>query len=323
VIDDRYLGIGSANFASRALRIDTEIQLTLEAKTEMERAHIRRVGEQILEHWNIRAAQSKKDVRLRPFQPDLFLGHLRWSLEKTQRIPWQNFFDPLLPWAYPIKLKLIRLCGRHYFIMLIGLLLVVWVGAFVAWVMTGVSSRIGMIGFLEGALLSLSWLLPVPFLVTAVLVVLHQGPWIGIRVVISSFWVAAALGYAFARIFPARAARLLRAKGEFSSGWVCKKLSEREFQGLISILLSSRASLQTKIISQGLCFVPLPWYILGTGMILPAILYVGLQLFIFLLSVGIPNGVLNWAGNSSGYALLVIVIYSLQSAIFKIWKKPN
>src|SRR6185437_281643 len=53
VIDDRYLSIGSANLSTRALRVDTEMSLTLEARTEAERTHIRHFSNSLLNHWDL------------------------------------------------------------------------------------------------------------------------------------------------------------------------------------------------------------------------------------------------------------------------------
>src|SRR5206468_1754711 len=53
VVDDRFLSIGSANLAMRAFRVDTELNLTLEASSPAEHSYIRRIAQQILQHWNL------------------------------------------------------------------------------------------------------------------------------------------------------------------------------------------------------------------------------------------------------------------------------
>lgn len=77
VIDDQFLSIGSANLATRALRLDTEVQLTLKASSEYERCHIRRVAQSILSHWNVYSKSEKNGVYLKPFSPLRNIGESR------------------------------------------------------------------------------------------------------------------------------------------------------------------------------------------------------------------------------------------------------
>jgi hypothetical protein len=136
IVDDRFLCIGSANFADRALRVDTELHLTLEAKDEIERIHIRKVAKQILDHWGINASRSTHHaggIFLRPFLPALEQSYLQKGLEGNRKIPIELIFDPQSPWFYPLQTKLRQFIRKRKNLFTYGLLILsLWVTLFLA-----------------------------------------------------------------------------------------------------------------------------------------------------------------------------------------------
>lgn len=272
IIDDHYLAIGSANFATRALRIDTEIHLTLEARTEMERAHIRRVAKQVLDHWQIGFHHGNQDIQLRGFKPLVQLSHLKKDLKVTQKVPWQHFFDPGVCWSYSFKFRGRFAPNRFYFRSPLKALTVVW-SLFLVWVYlkAGLSPWI----FLYGALISSLWLFPIPFVPLSGLSALHLGPDVAVKVGVFGMWIASILGYWCARAFPHFAGRYY---GKVPSAKLENSLGLRNFSGLLLFLANPAVSLRMKIVYQGLYFVPLPWFILGTILILPAVFFAVLSI---------------------------------------------
>lgn len=86
LVDDRYLSVGSTNFSDRTFRVDTELQLTLEARRPHERRHLRRVRRKLERHWR---------------EPGLELVALRGSEDLSAfRAIWKHWVDPLRPWSF-------------------------------------------------------------------------------------------------------------------------------------------------------------------------------------------------------------------------------
>ncbi|MGZ3688101.1 MAG: phospholipase D-like domain-containing protein, partial [Bdellovibrionota bacterium] len=222
VIDDRYLSIGSANFTSRALRIDTEVNLTLEANSEPERAHIRRVALEALRHW------TTGDIRLRPIEPPIPRGLL-------DLLPLHRYFDPPVPWFYPLKRRYRGLVKRQSSLIFLGVLLLVSFGASGAILLSGAETGKALF---YSTLLSTVWLLPIPFVPIALLASLVLGPETAARLAASALAVAATLGYALARAFPTPAARFYR---RTATPGAPERLGLRNFPMLVSVLADPRA----------------------------------------------------------------------------------
>lgn len=257
LVDDQYLSIGSANFATRALRLDTELNLTLEARTPSEHLHISRVAEFILSHWR------QSTLHLQPIKKPILKPF----------IPWEIFFDPNAPWIFLWKRKYLQdlLQNPQW--------LVVFVFPF--WIIT--SMMIIRMAHLPLGLhhpgtgfycliLSSVWAARLPYLATLIFLTWIEGSTMSSRVLFYSLWIASTWSYTVARLFPSTAARYYQSKTK------AKAKGGRSFSTLISILIDPRISIHSKISYPGLYFMPLPWFILGTGLILPALIYPWIRL---------------------------------------------
>ncbi len=317
VIDDKFLGIGSANFASRALRIDTEIHLTFEAKTVFERSHIRRVAEKVLSHWNLDQNGARSGILFRECKPKIMLEHMSKKLEYFRGLPWEIFFDPPLPWFYFIKWKGTRLARRHFLFLVDALMLVWGLEIVIAWSVTGVLKGWGDWSVLYIIFMSSVWLLPVPFIFLEVLAMLHLGPDRAARISVASFWVASFVGYSLVRAFPISAARFYR---EAAPKWLSERMGLRKFSTLVSMLSDPRVSIRSKIAYQGLFWVPFPWYLLGTVIFFSAVLYI--LPFWFYLGVHyiIPLLILEPIKRNAGYIFVIIFLMSVGRIVIKLWK---
>jgi phosphatidylserine/phosphatidylglycerophosphate/cardiolipin synthase-like enzyme/uncharacterized membrane protein YdjX (TVP38/TMEM64 family) len=279
ICDDRYLSIGTANLAARALRVDTEVNLTLEARTDAERAHVRRVRDQVYRHWGLTPEGHDRegaDVRLHRFHPAQEMRTYHRTLWPgfgwIARFPWQKCFDPVLPWLHPIKRRF-RLVGRRHRAVTRAL-------AGSAWLLGGLAAY-ALARWLEvpaGGLtaafaltLASAWLLPVPFTLTALWATLVLGPLHGGALAASGLWIASLWGYLVTRMFPTASGRYYRAA---APRFVSRLIGQRRFSALVSVVFDPRASLRTKIAFQGLYCVPIPWFALVNWVVLPAALLI-------------------------------------------------
>jgi phosphatidylserine/phosphatidylglycerophosphate/cardiolipin synthase-like enzyme len=265
IVDDLYMSVGSANLASRALRIDTEINLTLEARTDAERLHIRRVRDRARAHWGLGQQPQKSGyVHIHAFKPR--------SIRSPQRtlLPYPRFFDPELPAGYLFKKRLRSLLKRNPRTLPALLLGTAWILAAKAMIeVAGPPSQI------YAAILAGAWFLPVPPLPVAILASLQLGPGAGTRLLVGSMWISSLIGYLGARSFPNEFSRLLaRSLGARRAHevdiQVRRRLGARTFSSLIGLLADPRIEFRSKTTYQGICFVPLPWFALGSGLVWPA-----------------------------------------------------
>jgi phospholipase D1/2 len=280
IVDDRFISIGSANLATRALRLDTEINLTLEAKTEFERHHIRRFSENLLSHWNIGRPQvhDHDDVKFVPLRPTHELERRMKRLNPLQRllqniVPWKTLFDPSQPWLHPVARKARRIARNHpgwekWLIMLL------WGGT--AALTTALASipHPNWWAYAYAAALSSVWFAPVPFVALSILSGFHLGVATGMELSIFSFWISALVGYCLSRLFPTYATRFFR---ETAPRWLPARLRLRRFPATVSVTADFRISLRSKIAYQGLYCIPFAWFLLNMMLVLPAALYMLLR----------------------------------------------
>lgn len=111
VVDDHYISIGSTNLAARAFRVDSEVNVTLEARTPLERRRIEHFTRRTLAHWGLSASPSSS-ARLQIINAREELA--RWSVTHPflSRFPWKVFFDPEEPWWRSLKRWLRRVLLR-------------------------------------------------------------------------------------------------------------------------------------------------------------------------------------------------------------------
>jgi len=259
IADDRYLSLGSANLATRALRLDTEVNLTIEATHPADQAHLRRLSREMRRHW--------APHQLRPFHPLLALRHLRHSVGLLKRYHWERFFDPRLPWLYPMKRYLQRKARYHSsFITLSAATL--WI--ILTFLVLIASSQPGRPASLFAAALSAVWFLPIPFLAVTLGAALTLGGGTSALIVIWSYWLSALTAYSLTRAFPTLFEPWARSN---RSAIIDSHLGQRSFQGLVRLLFNPRIPVRSKLLWQGVYCMPLPWFALCNGLLVPAALY--------------------------------------------------
>lgn len=268
LIDDRYLSIGSANFAARALRIDSEINLTLEARSDAERAHINRIADGIERHWNIDGAAPGRGIEFVRTSP---------AIERRSAVPrivrfldlLPAFFDPILPWMTPYKLRILRSIRRSRAQRLAWAAFCLAVPALFAAVIHGLLAGNGSPdrGTFLSALLSSCWLVPLPVMPALAFSSLLWGAREATAAMLAGLGPAAVSGYLFARTFPNQVALLPRPPVAASA---LERLSDRSFASVLGVTLDPRFSFRTKFLSQGLLHLPGPWFLLASLAILPS-----------------------------------------------------
>lgn len=323
VIDDRYLGIGSANFSTRALRVDTELHITLAATTEQEREHIRQVGNQVLDHWRINKPNSSYlfPVQMREFRPYIDLFHLGKSRQFLGSLDLSGFFEPSVPWFYSFKHRIRRAAQKN--VLLIFLFFICfWILGF------GFVSSFCREFYLEAplgapivcAIAASLWIFPVSFSATLFFSTLFFDVKFAIQAGVSGFWISSLFGYFFARIFPGPAARLFhgvmpeRAK---------HRLGMRSFSELLLVLFDPGIGVRSKMIYQGLYCVPFPWFIFMSGLVLPSFIYITLNLLAFFVYHFVSSQFIEWIRSYELPIFFAILLIGLERVIVQLWKRKN
>ncbi len=289
IVDDIMMSIGSANFAARAYRLDTELNLTIVAKNQDDRAFIEKTAHQVLGHWNLQSVtrsypQEVQDptvingpqVELRAFDPLRDSKEIRLAHPWLSRIPWQYFFDPEVPWLYPLKRRFRNWSVTRSWLAFSISALTWALGLLLTIVLVGPTpDETQPWSWAYLCLLYSVWVLPVPFLPLALFATLHLEEPIASQIIIFSFWTASIWGYTVARMFPNSAARFYRETGQH---WLPQRLGLRSFPHILSVLMDPRVNLRSKIVYQGLYCVHFPWFILGTLLGMGSLLYMLIRL---------------------------------------------
>lgn len=257
LIDDRFFCAGSANLNSRGMRIDTEVNLTFEARTPAEREHLRRLRADVLRHWGL-GTSVQSPIRLHPAPMH------QLHRDETRFFLFARLFDPLLPWGYGMKRRIHSLARRKPPIIAAGLAGLTMTLASLALLLSG--SPPGWSLFYAGMLTS-AWLFPIPFLFTALIASYHLGGERGAELSVISLWLASLTGYLASRIFPSIAKTLLGPCLPI----LHLRLGQRTFEALLRTLADPRFNFRSKILAQGLYFMPLPWFLLSMGLLLPSV----------------------------------------------------
>jgi len=269
IIDDRYLSIGSANLAARAMRVDTELGVTLEATTAAEKSHIRGVTQTIMRHWGMNEDSSRRDVFIRSFKPALELSHMR---EIKWRAPWRPFFDPEMPWLRRIKHRLRRTIGSpHSLRWSVILWLPVWTFTlalatiFVTDFPAETSARIVFLTLTAG--LSSVAVIPTPFFALTAIATAEFGGNTALPIAIIAVWNATLIRYAMERGFPSDGL-----KSEASNDALERRLGRRTIRSILLAAADPRIGLQRKIASFGIFCIPFPWLLICITIVWPAVL---------------------------------------------------
>lgn len=311
IVDDRYLSVGSANLAGRAMRLDTEINLTLEARNEAEKVHIRRVADFVQKHWQIKEGVHATEVKLCPLRPGEELLRNRGEYMVAPPgfgiswLPWHRFFDPEIPFFHRLKRGLRVQTRLHRGRAVFGLLLVVTLG----W-----ATAISVIGdwrwesMAYSAVLSLNWLLPFPMVAITLFSAFHLGMPLSFKVVSISFWITSLLGYTLIRMFPTAAARYYSLPSSQAS-WALNRMGSRTFSELMRVLLDPRISTHSKIALQGYFCIPFPWFVVGDLLVLTSVLSLIPVLAVSLVPTEVSDGMRShgltllglWIAITAGY----------------------
>ncbi len=269
VVDDRFVSIGSGNLSARTLRVDTELTLTLEARNSAEHSQIRRLSNELEAHWN------HGSMRLREIQAAHEWIELRRKFPIRSRIPWQLFFDPGLPWFFPMRWRFRRLEIAHPTAAALSIALVWLSGVVACLVLSGLSSRTDAPhwAYAYATLGATSWLLPIPLFLVMTMAVFSIGVDTAVRVGVISLWVSGVFGYAWGRVFPRSAERYFTATGYR----IPLPLGSRTFQRVAQVILNPRYSVQAKAVGQGFYSIYLPWFVFGTLLVLPGAMTVLLR----------------------------------------------
>jgi phospholipase D1/2 len=313
IVDDRYLSIGSANLATRALRLDTEINLTLEAKTEAEKLHITRFSERALRHW------SHDDVRLIPIHPMQESSERIRDLSPIDRlfqkhVPWKFFFDPPRPWFYPLA-RVFRKNARHIsrpknllVIAASSMVTALISSAFAEMILSGPSNYFWT--FLFSWVFSLVWFIPVPFTALSILATFKLGPEMGPLLTVFGLWSSSFTGYFLTRLFPISSENFLH---QTAPPWLPKRLKLRSFSTTLFTFADPRLGIRSKIAYSGLYCVPLPWFFFSMVLALPISLYAGIKLLYHYTSSGFALELAHFTPS----LFLIFVAYGLAQIVVR------
>ncbi len=258
LVDDRFASIGSANFSARALRMDSELTLTFEARTSAERAHLRRLRRQVEQHWapvSLVAVHSEAEE---------FCARRRAPI--LSRLAWRRLLDPELPYFHRFKrrvyLRFQRRTTRR--LALTGAAATAWLVGFlpVGIFLVRQGANAGPMAWLLAALLFSVWILPVPFLALVLLASARLDADLAGWLVVWSWWMAGVVSIAWCRFFPT----LQRRWTERRSPSPLRAFGRRRFSELIRAWADPRPTIHDKLLWQGRYWVPVPWIALVQGL---------------------------------------------------------
>ncbi len=243
LVDDRWLSVGSANFSERAFRMDTEIMLTLEARTPSERRHLDQLHGRLRAHWK----------KLVPTPA----GQLQ-----RPAIAWEKWLDPPVPPFHFLGRRLPH--RRTQRRLLIGL---AWLGGYapiLAWTLQHIDNAQIPIALLLSASSYSTWILPVPASMLTLLILLRRDPQSELLALLS-LWMAAAVSVAWGRMLPSTHRSWL-ARHQIRT---LSRFGQRRFTSLLLGWLDPTRSTFAKLHSQSHFLLPIPWILL-VGCILSA-----------------------------------------------------
>jgi len=264
LIDDRWLSIGSANFSGRALRMDSEIMLTLEAVQPSDFVRIRRFRRQLEAHWKplvLSRVDSVTEEKLIARRSPIL-----------SRFAWQKLVDPELPYFHRWKRRIFaRLERRAARVATKAVLISVsWVIGFapLGMLLARRGSEYGPSAWILAALLFSVWILPVPFLALAIVAGLQFDSELAAQIVILALWMAALLTQAWGRSFPT----ILRHWTDRYSPRPIIAFGRRRFADLVRAWADPRFTIHDKLLWQSRYWVPISWLVLVNGLIVASAL---------------------------------------------------
>lgn len=320
IIDDQFLSIGSTNFATRAFRVDTEVQLTFEARNSLERMHIRQVADSILKHWSIQTnGFHLSQIFTRAHYPKIERNHLKRNLRWTRQFPCQIFFDPPLPYLFSVKRVYQRYLRRDFRALSLILFQLFVTGFAISSVILYLEPNLRFSSIVSYCgVLSAVWFLPISFSLVTFLAVADFGYRSAAMICIFSFWVAGGIGYCVARTYPSFVFRFCISRDRFLI--LSKQLGLRKFSHFLEALMDPKVSVHSKILAQGLYFTPLPWFILGMGLIFPAFLYFVISWILSPVIGWLPLFVIQFLRENAGLILILVAAMSVKKSMILKWR---
>jgi phosphatidylserine/phosphatidylglycerophosphate/cardiolipin synthase-like enzyme len=263
-VDDRFVSIGSANFSARALRLDSELMLTFEARNSQEQAEIKRFGQCLKNHWS-----SSTLNRVDAIAEEA--AHSRRA-PLLGKIPWQKAIDPEIPYFYRCKRRMLSKLRRPKTRTIAKRLSwsASWTGGFlgVLFLARATAPQGSLTAWVLAALLYSVWMAPIPFLAIFLATSLLLDPNLSSRITISSWWMAILLSTLWGRSFPSSVVRRFER-------FQLRKLQgfgQRHFARTLRLWFDPRFSTYEKVLSQTHYWTPLPWIVLIHGLIVPSFL---------------------------------------------------
>jgi phospholipase D1/2 len=260
LIDDRWLSIGSANFSGRALRMDSEIMLTLEAVHSSDFSRIRRFRRELEAHWKqvvLSRVDSVTEEKLISRRSPIL-----------SRFAWQRLVDPELPYFHRWKRRLFARLERRAARAATKAVLVSlsWAVGFapLGMLLAKRASEYGASAWILAGLLFSVWILPVPFLALAIVAGLKFDSELAAQIVILALWMAALLTQLWGRSFPT----ILRHWTDRFSPRPIIAFGRRRFADLVRAWADPRFTIHDKLLWQSRYWVPFSWVLLVNGLIL-------------------------------------------------------
>ena len=275
LVDHRWLSIGSANFSNRALRLDSEIMITLDAS---ESRHIEGLWKKLSQHWSPPISLIRVDACTE-------LELLTWSQPYWKRIiqswPWHHWIDPSLPFFYRSQRRINAMLSRptrRRSIQFLGswsALLLSWSPALWYSQHQFSGAKLGLSMALSVALSSV-WLHPFPWIAFAVTACILLGPSQSTaELLIVAWWSANLFSTSWGRIFP----RLQRQWIKRKKRRLMTRFGTRRFISILASWLSAQDSVHSKMLSQSHYSTPIPWILWIHGVLAATVIALTLQIF--------------------------------------------
>lgn len=311
VVDDQYFVVGSSNLNNRGFRFDTELNLTLLAASERERRELVALTRRLIGHWGAEAYSAFYGSSAGPelVNGNVYLKnyHEAWDGYFTtfegrvaQRIPLQKIFDPPVPLLYALKARLaVPNALRIRRALPLAILGVIGLCSGISLIFASTAVRLSGAGFWWGVTLStslaMSWLLPVPTVLTSA----YAGALLGAKaacvIVACSLLVSAVAGYVLARVFPNIAQRFCE---KLAPAWLPQSLGLRRLPVLLYVVCNPFLNFQSKIAYQGIFSMPVRWFA-AAAMVMVAVNALVAKLFA---GFSVPPG-----GGSAIFASYIII----------------
>ncbi len=264
LIDDCWLSIGSANFAERALRLDSEIMVTIDARESVDRDRLKGFLLRLERHWAFPIQRRRVDAQL-----ELELLQSSRIQRWLSAIAWRSAIDPSLPFFYRTKRRIrswLKRPGRRHLAQNIWLATATTAGlvpaAYYIWTHTPLAAtptELTLCLLLCGLMNSV-WILPVPWAALAILTAFLFPDWAA-QIIVLSWWSAVLMSTLWGRFFPGMQLDWIKRHGR----QLLPEFGSRRFGDALLGWTRPWDSAHIKLLSQSHYFMPGPWILLIHG----------------------------------------------------------